>query len=159
MHVNYEDSDSPLNFCRVQFKPIIHVHVLTGVNYTVVLDSIGVPGVPAIEESPVLWEDPQGSCLLTISWTAVTNVSHYIVSINETYEINETLTFTSVIVPECRSYGVRVRSVNQCGDKSSYSPEILSDTENIRPLISFDSPDSFDTDDVPVCTNPSRKLF
>ena len=77
-----------------------------------------------------------------------------------THEINETLTIASVVVPKCRTYSVRVRSVNQCGDKSPYSPEILPDTENIRPPILFDSPDSFTTDDVPVVyTNPPRKLF
>ena len=90
---------------------------------------------------------------------AVANITHYIVSIDATHEINETLTFTSVIVPECRSYSVRIRSVNQCGDKSPYSPEILLDMENIRPLISFDSLDSLTTDDAPLCTNPPRKLF
>ena len=119
----------------------------------------GAPGVPTTNENPVLREDTQGSCLLTVSWMAVANAFHYIVSIDATLEINETLTFTSVVVPECRSYGVRIRSVNQCGDESPYSPEILPDMENIRPLVSFDSPDSFTTDDVPECTNPPRKLF
>ena len=129
-------------------------------NYTYCTLNSGDPDVPAINENPVLWEDAQGSCLLSIFWTAVANVAHYIVSINATHEINETLSFTSVVVPECRSYEVRVRSVNQCGDKSPYSPEILPDTENIRPLISFDSPDSFTMiGDASVCTNPPRKLF
>ena len=143
---------------------LLYYHYISQVNYIhctyCVLDS-GDPGVPTITENPVLWEDTQGSCLLTISWTVVTNVSHYTVSINATLEINETLTIASVKVPECRSYGVRVRSVNQCGDKSPFSPETLPDMENIRPLTSFvkDSPDSFTTDDVPVCTNPPRKLF
>ena len=82
--------------------------------------------------------DGTGSCIVLIGWnppanTAESDLSHYLVYVNETNVLKENLTLTAYPVRTCGSHNIRVAAINRC-DRVGQNSSIITLDQDPSPL-------------------------